>query len=54
MQKGRAIPKKNDFPKVVKSPTPANRKMNSYPKVVTSPTPANRSMNKPAKVSPKS
>jgi len=48
----KTIPKLNACPKVVTSPTPANRRMNKNVTVSKNPSPANRSMNAPAKVSP--
>jgi hypothetical protein len=48
----KAIPKKNNFPSVVKSPTKANRSMNASVKCCTTPSKANKRMNAPAKVSP--
>lgn len=49
----KTIPKKNNFPSVVKSPTPANRRMNANVKCCTTPSKANKSLNPAAKVSPK-
>lgn len=44
--------KKNKFPAVVKTPTPANRRMNPACKVSMNPSSANRSLNPAVKVSP--
>ena len=46
------IPKLNNCPKVVTSPTPANRRMNKNVSVSRNPSNPNKRMNKPARVSP--
>jgi len=46
------IPKKNNFPSVVRNPTPANRSMNKNVTVSKSPSNPNKHLNKPARVNP--
>jgi len=43
----------NEFPKVVTSPTPANRRMNANVKPSLNPSPANRKLNANVVVKPK-
>lgn len=54
MPKAKSYGKGNKYPKVVTSPTPANRLMNPRAKVSLTPSKANKSLNAPARVNPKS
>jgi len=44
--------KGNKYPKVVTSPSPANRSLNAKVKASTTPSNANKSLNAPARVKP--
>ncbi len=52
MPKAKSYGKGNKYPKVVTSPSKANRSLNANVNVSTSPSSANKSLNAPAKVKP--